>query len=144
MQLKTIPEDFVVVEKAHHDIKESGPYILIELSKRNLSTERALSLLADSLHLQRKAIGYAGTKDARALTRQHITIRGDENVVEKVKKIKSNQLSVRVLGFLNEPLGLGNLELSRPLVLRGTQAWGSRSKIPGRRRSSCRYLRRHR
>src|SRR4051812_10986970 len=106
MQLKTIPEDFVVTEKARHDIKESGPYLLVELSKRNLSTERALSLLADALHLQRKALGYAGAKDARALTRQYVSIRGDDSLIERIKKLRHNQFSVRVLGYLGEPLGL--------------------------------------
>ena len=38
MQLKTIPEDFIVVEQSRHDVLEKGPYLLLEMTKRNITT----------------------------------------------------------------------------------------------------------
>jgi tRNA pseudouridine13 synthase len=110
MQIKTVPEDFIVKEIASHDVKESGPYLLLELTKRNTTTERALSAIADAFRLQRKQIGFAGTKDARALTKQYITIRADASLAERIKKIHVQNAALRFLGFVQEPLTLGLLE----------------------------------
>jgi len=110
MQLKTIPEDFIVAELADHALDENGGYALLELTKRNTTTEKALSFIADSLHLQRKAIGYAGTKDSRAITRQYVTIRTDNSL----ERLPSNSnVTVRLLGRVTEPLRLGMLDGNR-------------------------------
>lgn len=113
MQLKTVPEDFVVVEQAKHVTKESGDYLLVELTKRNMSTEKAIAELGEALKLQRKAFGYAGTKDSRALTRQHITIKASPDLAERVKKVNRNGIALRVLGYTDDPLSLGMLERNR-------------------------------
>lgn len=114
MQLKTVPEDFVVVEIATHKALPEGPYALVEMTKRNLSTERALSMIADSLQVQRRFLGYAGAKDARALTKQYISVKGeDPAVVERIKRFKRDNVVLRFLGYLREPIGLGNLEKNR-------------------------------
>jgi tRNA pseudouridine13 synthase len=114
MQLKTVPEDFIVVEVANHKLSDSGHYAVVELTKRNLSTERALSMIADSLQVQRRFVGYAGAKDARALTKQYISVKiEDPVVVERIKKFKRDNVVLRFLGYVHEPIGLGNLEKNR-------------------------------
>jgi tRNA pseudouridine13 synthase len=113
MQLKTIPEDFIVVEIARHETAPEGRYLLLEMTKRNLTTERALSLLTESLGAQRNNIGYAGTKDARAVTRQNVTIKAFPGIVERIQALRRDNPAVRVLGFVQEPIGLGMLEKNR-------------------------------
>jgi tRNA pseudouridine13 synthase len=111
MQLKTVPEDFIVVEMASHTPYPAGPYVLAELTKRGLSTERAIAEIGQYLQLPRKAFGYAGAKDARALTKQFITIRTTD--VERIKNMKRNNVVLRVLGHVEGPIALGMLEGNR-------------------------------
>jgi len=111
MQLKTVPEDFVVAELPLREPSGDGQYLVLELAKRNCTTERAVSELARALDLPRKALGYAGAKDARALTRQRVTIRTDDHA--RVARLRPSSWSVRVLGRDREPLGLGLLAGNR-------------------------------
>jgi tRNA pseudouridine13 synthase len=113
MQLKTIPEDFIVAEIARHDILPEGQYALLEMAKRNMTTERALQLLCESLGLERRHVGYAGSKDARAITRQYVTIRAFPGIKERVERLRRDNPAVRLLGFTTEPLSLGALEGNR-------------------------------
>ncbi len=113
MQLKSTPEDFVVIELPDREPTTDGAYLLCELVKRNCTTERALSELAAALEMPRKAIGYAGTKDARALTRQRITIRAPDGVRERIARLSRGAWSVRVLGRTGDPLSLGALAGNR-------------------------------
>jgi len=113
MQLKSVPEDFVVVELPLREPTGAGDYLLLELVKRNITTERALSELAHALDLPRKAIGYAGTKDARALTRQRVTIRAQDTIKDRIATLKRGAWSVRVIGRDIEPLSLGLLKGNR-------------------------------
>jgi len=115
MQLKSIPEDFIVVEIATHTVKEEGPYALFEMTKRNLSTERAITMFSDALGIPRKHVGYAGNKDSRAVTRQHISIKIESpDTLTRLKAYdKPPMLLLRFLGFIRDPLGLGMLEKNR-------------------------------
>jgi tRNA pseudouridine13 synthase len=116
MQLKTVPEDFIVVEVASHPVAE-GPYVLCELIKRNMTTERALQTVADAINVQRKDIGYAGTKDARALTRQYVSIKAP---MDRVKAYHKENPVLRAMHMIAEPLRLGMLEGNRfTIVVRG-------------------------
>ncbi len=113
MQLKTIPEDFIVVEQAKHVVLEKAPNILLEMTKRNITTERALSMLADRLDIPRRLVGYAGTKDARALTKQYVTVKYSPHTITRVQNFVRDQVHVRFIGYVQEPLGLGNLDSNR-------------------------------
>jgi tRNA pseudouridine13 synthase len=113
MQLKTTPEDFVVVELPLREPKGEGEYLVVELAKRNTTTERAVSELARALELPRKAMGYAGAKDSRALTRQRVTIRASDTIKDRIARLRPSAWSVRVLGRDFEPLALGLLAGNR-------------------------------
>jgi tRNA pseudouridine13 synthase len=113
MQLKSVPEDFVVVELARHNIKSTGHYALLELAKRNTTTERALSELADALGVKRRMLGYAGAKDARALTRQYVSLKLEQELLKRLKHLNRTSFTVRHVGFLDEQITLGNLDGNR-------------------------------
>ena len=70
--LKSKPEDFVVNECADFS-RESvpgGEHVYLLLQKRNQTTRELARELADANALPLSAIGYAGMKDKRAVTRQ--------------------------------------------------------------------------
>jgi tRNA pseudouridine13 synthase len=107
-RLKHLAEDFIVKEKANYSLVEQGNYLLIKVTKRHKNTEDVATALAAKLHLHRKAIGYAGSKDRKAVTTQHFTIKGTTR--EAVEKLSINEVTIEVVGYLQEPLGLGMLK----------------------------------
>jgi len=86
--IKHLPEDFIVGEIIENNQildprasnfnlpSHKGLFVHGVLIKNNINTETALSILARILNISRKDIGYAGTKDKKALTAQRISIWG--------------------------------------------------------------------
>jgi tRNA pseudouridine13 synthase len=75
-RIKVDPEDFVVEEIPLYAPSGAGQHVYVCLEKRGLSTPQAVSAVARALGVPTGAIGYAGLKDARAITRQVISIDG--------------------------------------------------------------------
>lgn len=109
--LKHLPEDFVVEELASFALKEEGPFLLINVTKRDKNTEDVAKALAVKLRLPRKAIAYAGSKDRHAVTTQAFSIKGKKE--EVLKGVKIEDLKIEFLGYLAEPLALGLLKGNR-------------------------------
>jgi len=77
-RIKAEPEDFVVEEIPLYEPGGEGQHVYVGLEKRGLSTYQAISAIARRLGISTGEIGYAGLKDARAVTRQTISIDGVE------------------------------------------------------------------
>jgi tRNA pseudouridine13 synthase len=75
-RVKERPEDFVVEEIPAYAPSGAGEHVLFEIEKRGITTPAALERLARALGRPRAEFGYAGLKDARALTRQWLSTRG--------------------------------------------------------------------
>lgn len=75
-RLKQRPEDFVVEELPAYAPTGEGEHVLLEVEKRGLSTPAALERVARALGVRREEAGYAGLKDAQAVTRQWFSLRG--------------------------------------------------------------------
>jgi tRNA pseudouridine13 synthase len=75
-RIKVEPEDFFVEEIPLYQPGGAGQHVYVHLEKRGLSTHQAMAAIARALGVPREAIGYAGLKDARAVTRQTISIDG--------------------------------------------------------------------
>lgn len=75
-RLKQRPEDFQVQEIPSYAPSGEGEHVLFEVEKRGITTQAALERLARALGRPRAEFGYAGLKDAQALTRQWISTRG--------------------------------------------------------------------
>ncbi len=79
-------------------------YLLCTLVKRNWDTFIATKNIAKSLGIDQARVQFAGIKDAKAVTAQHITI---ENVsMEEAAKIEVKDLQVRPIGYVREMLSL--------------------------------------
>ena len=72
--IKDRPEDFVVEEIPLYECSGDGTHIYALIEKRGLATLDALQKISKGLGIARRNIGYAGLKDARAITRQWISI----------------------------------------------------------------------
>jgi len=69
-RIKASAEDFVV-DEVSMDLprSETGPYTAARIRTRNWETNRLVRELARHLHISRKRISFAGTKDRRAVCR---------------------------------------------------------------------------
>lgn len=70
-RLKTFPEDFRVDEISDHPPRDDqGRYTIATVTSNNWETNRLIRLLARSMRISQNRIGFAGTKDKRAVTSQ--------------------------------------------------------------------------
>ncbi len=74
--LKQRPEDFFVQELPLYEPSGEGEHVYCEIQKIGMTTFEAINRIADVLHVSSRDIGYAGLKDARAITRQIFSIVG--------------------------------------------------------------------
>ncbi len=67
-------EDFQVEEVPLYEASGSGTHTYFTLEKRGLSTMQAVRDVAEALEVDPRAIGFAGLKDARAVSRQRMSL----------------------------------------------------------------------
>ena len=107
MILKQIPEDFIVKEIPGFE-EMNGSYSIFLLKKTNYTTEKAIQTICDSLHIDRKRVGYAGIKDKKAITSQYISIYKIKK--EKVRALALKDIELEHVSNSKKPISLGNLE----------------------------------
>jgi len=108
-KIRQFTEDFVVEEvlmdgsKAQVSPTETlqpiggGRYLICVLVKRDWDTFLAVKKVARGLGISPKRIQIAGIKDAKALTAQHVSIRGV--TPERVSRVKIRDITVHPLRF---------------------------------------------
>ncbi len=74
--IKQRDEDFFVQEVPLYEPSGTGEHVYVEIQKVGLTTFQAIERLSRALRVPSRDIGYAGLKDAHALTRQVLSIRG--------------------------------------------------------------------
>ncbi len=95
--LKVVPEDFVVHEIPLYPALGEGEHVYALIEKRGMTTFEAIDRIAHALGLPDRALGYAGLKDSRAVTRQTVSIHGaDPKRVERLKIPGITVLSVEI------------------------------------------------
>lgn len=109
-RLKESEESFEVIEVLNLKLKEEGRYLVIRVRKKNWDTLNFVRILSNMLHISRKRIEFAGTKDKRALTTQYFSIsKPDEKILERLSKLSLKDAEIEVLGFSDKPVRLGEL-----------------------------------
>jgi len=84
-RIKTEPEDFIVKEISKHpDERPDGKYAIAEVTTRNWETNRLVRMLSRSMNMSRERIGFAGTKDKRAVTTQLMSFEVPDDAVGNV------------------------------------------------------------
>jgi tRNA pseudouridine13 synthase len=74
--LRQEPADFLVEEIPLYEACGEGGHLYLTVEKSGLTTFDLLHLLARALGCPEREIGYAGLKDARAVTRQTVSVPG--------------------------------------------------------------------
>jgi len=121
-RLRMFPEDFLVEEIPLPDKGgTTGPYLICLLIKKNWELQHAVKEIAKRLGISHRRIGWAGTKDRNAITKQWISI---YNVTaEQVAAINLKDITLEPVRQSNEALSLGQLRGNRfDLVIRDTQS----------------------
>ena len=109
--IKTVPEDFRVEEIPQYEPSDEGTHIYALIEKRNMTTADAIAEIAKAVGVRKIDVGYAGRKDARAVTRQWISI---EHVdPDKVAAYKSRVIRVLEVRRHGNKLKVGHLAGNR-------------------------------
>lgn len=106
-KLRLLPDDFIV-----HEVSKSPPhtedgiFTIIRAEANNWETNRLVRCIARQLGISRKRIGFAGTKDKRAITVQFFSIRCD---LENIKKLRLKGFKILEIYKSNKPVEIGDL-----------------------------------
>lgn len=124
--LRYRPEDFVVKEISNYPYEENDvidknrKYLMTEVTKVNWDTNHFLKAYSGALGISHKRITYAGTKDKKAVTVQKMSFYDVSK--EQIENAHLKDVSVRVLGRSQQPIGLGDLEGNEfELIIRGIE-----------------------
>jgi tRNA pseudouridine13 synthase len=77
-------------------------YLLCVLVKRRWDMFQALRVIAQQLDASTKQFCFAGIKDAKAVTAQHITIEGI--TAKDIQRVQAKDIAVRPIGYLRNKL----------------------------------------
>ncbi len=106
--IKSDYTDFVVEEVPLYPFDGTGTHTLFLVEKAGLTTMQAVNDLAHALNVRRHEIGFAGQKDARAVTRQWMSV---EHVApERLTELQIPRLRVIETTRHHNKLRLGHLK----------------------------------
>ena len=106
-KLRSSAEDFIVREIPVVSGSGTGPYLICRLTKKNWEHQHAIKEIAKHLGISHRRIGWAGTKDRRAVTTQLISIYKAEP--EAVENVRLKDITLEIVGHQNSQLSLGDL-----------------------------------
>lgn len=98
--IKSIPEDFIVKERAELPLLQKGQYRVYLLKKSHWNTLDIIRFLSRSLDLGLDKFTYGGKKDKHGLTHQFIAIRDPRDFSQEGKNF-----SLTSQGFMARPMG---------------------------------------
>jgi tRNA pseudouridine13 synthase len=108
-KLRVKPKDFLVKEIPDYPIEnKDGKFTIAEITSTSWETNLLIRELSSRLHISKKRINFAGTKDKRAKTSQIMSF---YNVpIDKINEIKIEDVKIRNIYQSNKPVKLGNLK----------------------------------
>src|SRR5438876_12205718 len=110
--IKASADDFVVDEISSPPTPAiDGRYTIVALRVRNWETNRLVRQLARTLHISRRRIGFAGTKDKRAITTQLFSF--DDVRPEAIKALRLKDTEVVDVFRSDRGLEIGDLRGNR-------------------------------
>jgi len=109
--IKERADDFFVQEIPLYEPTGEGEHVYAEIQKVGLTTFEAVNRVAHALNVSPRDIGYAGMKDAQAVTVQTLSILG--TTPEAVMGLKIPNLTVRWAIRHGNKLRLGHLKANR-------------------------------
>lgn len=110
-RIKDQPEDFRVEEIPLYDVEGVGEHCWFTIEKNGITTYQALNLLAKALGRRAVDFGYAGLKDARAITRQRISIEREPS--DRIRALEFAKFRVLEVTRHRNKLKIGHLAGNR-------------------------------
>ena len=105
-RLKSTAQDFIVREISNRPPEKEGRFTIADVTSTNWETNRLVRLLARSLYISRERIGFAGTKDKRAVTTQLMSF---ECPKENLDKVDFKDLEFSNIYTSNRGIKIGDL-----------------------------------
>lgn len=112
--IKTVCSDFDVEELPKYDLCGHGTHVFAWVQKKNITTTDMIARIADGLGVDKYDIGYAGRKDAKAVTRQWISIEHIDP--EKLRNLDSNCIKILDTTRHTNKLKVGHLTGNRFII----------------------------
>ena len=107
-KLRSLPEDFIVKEIfLYPNRKENGLFTIAEISSRNWETNNLVREMSKRLHISRRRISFAGTKDKRACSTQLMSFYNIPE--EKLSHIKIKDMTMENIYSSDRPIKIGDL-----------------------------------
>ncbi|MCP4451783.1 MAG: tRNA pseudouridine(13) synthase TruD [Planctomycetes bacterium] len=108
---KSEHSDFYVEEIPLRQLGKKGSHVYFFIEKKGLTTAEALREISRGLGQRNRDIGYAGLKDAHAVTRQWISI--ERVPPDRVRRLKLRHIKILDWGRSETPLRIGQLKGNR-------------------------------
>lgn len=122
-RFKEAPEDFRVTELPLFEPAGEGTHLFFELEKRGLSTRAAIRRIAAATGRRESDVGYAGRKDAQAVTRQTLSVEHVEP--DALRALALPRIKIGRIARHPSKLRVGQLAGNRfELLLRGISRAG--------------------
>ncbi len=126
--IKSIPEDFVVIEHLPFIPDQGGEHVYLQIEKIDLNTQEVIKILADWSGVRIRDIGYAGLKDRNARTIQWFSVWLPGQADPDWSALESERLRVLNVQRHSKKLKIGVLQHNEfRLVIRQLQ--GNRDSI---------------
>ena len=107
-KIRTVPEDFIVKEISSYPFKkEKGRFTIAEITAINWETNGLVKELSKRLHISRKRIGFAGTKDKRAKTTRLMSFHNISD--DDLAKVKIKDVEIENIYRSHHPVKIGCL-----------------------------------
>ena len=113
--LKSQSEDFLVEEIPSYLPQGEGEHIYLWIEKRNLTTHQLIKRIGDHLGVDKIQFGYAGLKDAQAVTRQWVSIHHPTPL--NVESLQSDTFTILQASRHGNKLRRGHLKGNRFTIL---------------------------
>ena len=131
-RIKALPEDFQVDEVPLYPPTGTGEHTYVRLWKRGLSTRAALQRLSEATGVPHQKMGWAGQKDAQAVTTQWISLHATEPKVHLAEGPDLRILEVtRHVNKLRRGHLRGNRFAVRVRDVRMPEAWNELVQLCG-------------
>ncbi len=108
---KQTPRDFVVEEIPLYEFSGEGEHLILQVRKKNLSTNEMVGQIARYLGIKNKEIGYAGLKDKNAMTVQYISLHKKHE--EALENFNFDGIKILSKTYHNNKLRIGHLKGNR-------------------------------
>ncbi len=107
-RLKKDAIDFIVDEVADNPPESiDGKYTIAQITTTNWETNRLIRLMSRAMRISREKVGFAGTKDKRAVTTQLMSFECDPS---RLDYVTFNDIEIENVYKSNRPIRMGDLK----------------------------------